>query len=266
MSKPSVLVLTGYGINCEEETAYAFELAGGAPEIMHINDLIENKQKLQKYQILMFPGGFSFGDDTGSGKAFAAKIKTNLFEEFNRFIENDVLVLGICNGFQVMTNLGLVPNDKGFGTVTAALDYNANNRYECRWVNLKVNSNSLFFKDMDILRVPVAHGEGNFRIGGDDYKRLSENGQISAVYCLENGEIANGQFPANPNGSMYDVAAVSDKTGRFMGMMPHPERNIFFTQRDDWTVLKQKMIRDGENIPEYSEGLKIFQNAVSYFN
>lgn len=265
MAKPSVLVLTGYGINCEEETAHAFELSGAKADIIHINDLIENKNKLFNYEILSFPGGFSYGDDTGSGKALAAKIKTSLLDEFKTFTEKDILILGICNGFQVMTNLGIVPGNSDFGTPEVALDHNANNRYECRWVYLKVNSNNLYFKGMDVIKVPVAHGEGNFITSNDVYKKLEDAGQIAAVYSDEDGQSANGQFPLNPNGSMHDVAAITNSDGRFLGMMPHPERNIYFTQRDDWTMLKDEYLREGKNIPEFSDGLKIFQNAVGYF-
>ncbi len=267
MAKPSVLVLTGYGINCDEETKYAFELSGGEAKIIHINDIIEKPDLLNTFQIFSFPGGFSYGDDTGSGKALASRIKNNLKDEFMAFMQKDVLILGICNGFQVMVNLGIVPGISGFGKADVSLEHNIQNRYECRWIDLKVTveSNCVFTKGMERLHVPVAHGEGNFYIAADLLTTLKENNQIAFQYIKPDGSKANGEFPFNPNGAVSDIAAISDKTGRFMGIMPHPERNILFTQRDDWTLEKERLLRAGIELPEFSEGLQIFKNAVEYF-
>ncbi|MBN1501494.1 MAG: phosphoribosylformylglycinamidine synthase I [Spirochaetes bacterium] len=264
MSKPGVIILTGYGINCEEETAHVFSEAGAAVRIWHINDLIENKNILKENQIFVFPGGFSYGDDTGSGKALATKIINNLSEEFMSFMKRDVLIMGICNGFQVMTNLGIVPGYGDFGHSEVALDHNSKNRYECRWVHLKLN-NKIYFKDMDVIKVPVAHGEGNFYADEKVINKLIENDQIAAYYCDENGKMANGVFPLNPNGALRDIASITDRTGRFIGMMPHPERNFLFSQRDDYAYQKEVILRKGGTLPEFSEGMKIFRNAVNYF-
>jgi phosphoribosylformylglycinamidine synthase subunit PurQ / glutaminase len=267
MAKPKVLVLTGYGINCDEETRFAFETAGADASIVHINDIINNKSSLSEYQIFVFPGGFSYGDDTGSGKALANRIKNNLIDEMLMFIERDTLMLGICNGFQVMVNLGIVPAlSSRAGKVEVSLERNITSRYECRWVDLKIEagSPSVFINGMKSLHVPVAHGEGNFYAPQEILKKIEDDKLVVMRYAMD-GNIAGGEFPYNPNGSMNDIAAICDKSGRLMGMMPHPERNIFFTQRDDWTYLKERIKREGGVIPEEGEGLAIFRNAVKYF-
>src|SRR6185295_14469750 len=153
MGKPSVIVLAGYGLNCEDETARAFELAGAKADIVHINDLIDGTKKLKNYKIMAIPGGFSFGDDTGSGKAYANKLKNHLSAQLKEFVEKDKLVIGICNGFQVLTNSGLLPG---------ALVFNSNARYTDRWVDLKIESETPWLAGIKTLSVPIAHGEGRF--------------------------------------------------------------------------------------------------------
>jgi phosphoribosylformylglycinamidine synthase subunit PurQ / glutaminase len=268
MAKPEVIVLTGFGINCEEETAFAFETAGASAKIVHINDLIENSRLLDECRILVFPGGFSYGDDTGSGKALANRIKHNLFDEIKKFIERDTLTLGICNGFQVLVNLGLLPLLDGFnGTAQAALEYNRTFRYQCRWINIMIekNSPSIFTKDIERMHVPVAHGEGNFYAPDDIIDRIESGGLVTMRYIRADGSKADSEFPFNPNGSINDIASLCSPDGRILGMMPHPERGMFFTQRDDWTYLKEKYIRDGKKVPVYSDGMALFNNAVKYF-
>jgi phosphoribosylformylglycinamidine synthase len=267
MAQPKVLILTGYGINCEEETQFAFQKAGAEANIVHVNDIIANPALLHKYQILSFPGGFSYGDDTGSGKALANKIRNNLKDEFAAFAERDVLMLGICNGFQVMVNLGIVPGYSEWGLADVALEHNMKNRYECRWVDLEVNpaSPSIFTKGISSLRVPVAHGEGNFYASDAILDKLENNNQVVLRYVTPDGSLAGREFPYNPNGALHDIAAICDESGKRMGMMPHPERNILFTQRDDWTEVKEKLCREGKASPEVSDGLLIFKNAVQYF-
>jgi phosphoribosylformylglycinamidine synthase subunit PurQ / glutaminase len=267
MSKPKALVLTGYGINCEEETRYTFESAGAHASIIHINDLIESPSLLDDCRIFAFPGGFSYGDDTGSGKAMANRIRNNLHDEFAAFLARDVLVIGICNGFQVLANLGIVPGYSSFGNADISLERNVSDRYQCRWVNLSVNKNSkcVFTRGMTSLRVPVAHGEGNFYAAADVLKKIETNNQLVFQYANDDGTPAQGVFPVNPNGALHDIAGICDTTGRIMGLMPHPERNILFTQRDDWTLEREHLLRAGQTIPDGSEGMKIFTNAVEYF-
>lgn len=267
MTKPRALVLTGYGINCDEETAFAFEKAGAVSKILHINDIIASPAALNDYQIFVFPGGFSYGDDAGSGKALANKIKNNLINEFRAFIERDTLMLGICNGFQVMVNLGIVPAlDSMLAGSEVSLEYNRTFRYECRWVNVKIEkSPSVFTRGLKILHIPVAHGEGNFFAAPDTLGRIEKESLAAMRYSMPDGSPANGEFPFNPNGSMNDIASVCDRSGRIMGMMPHPERAIFFTQRDDWTYLREKAKREKKKVPEDGDGMAVFRNAVEYF-
>lgn len=268
MAKPYALILTGYGINCDEETKFAFELAGANASIIHINDIIENKSVLNNYQIFAFPGGFSYGDDTGSGKALANKIKNNLLYEILTFIERDTLMLGICNGFQVMVNLGIVPAlTAPIGIVEVSLEHNATFRFQCRWIDLKINPNShcVFTKGIEALHIPIAHGEGNFIAPQHIIDALITNNQIVMQYIKPDKSLAQGQFPFNPNGSMLDIAAISDRTGRIMGLMPHPERHIYFLQGDNWTYLREEYKRNNKVVPEFGEGLQIFRNAIQYF-
>ncbi len=260
------IVLTGYGINCEEETAFAFRKAGAQAEIVHVNDLIAKPKKLADAQIFAFPGGFSYGDDTGSGNALANKIRNNIWDGIVEFIEAQKLILGICNGFQVITNLGILPGvENRQAQRKVALSHNNTARYECRWVSLKAFSKKCAFtKGIDSIGMPVAHAEGKFTASEPVLKELNESNQVVFRYTKED-KLAKEEFPFNPNGSAEDIAGICDKSGRILGMMPHPERNIFFTQQPDWTMQKEKLKRQGKEIPEESAGLKIFKNAVEYF-
>ncbi len=266
MTKAKVIILSGYGLNCEEETIYAFNHYGIDGNIIHINDLIENPKALDEYQILAIPGGFSYGDDTGSGNAFAQKIKLAIWDELKSFIERDTLTIGICNGCQILVNLGLAPALNAYGERDVAVTYNASARYQCRWIDMKVKSNSPWLKDINSLHIPVAHGEGRFMMEDSTLKSLENNGQIAAQYINSNGSPANGEFPANPNGSIKDIAAITDKTGRVLAMMPHPERGMFTWQRDDYHELKDQAQRDGVELPEESGGIQVFKNATKYFS
>ncbi len=266
--KPRVLVLAGYGINCEEETAYAFNMQGASAEIVHVNDLIDRRRKLSDYQILAVPGGFAHGDDTGAGKAMANKIYNNLREELLEFVARDTLTLAICNGFQMITALGLVPAlDQKYGERQAALLANTNARYTCRWVHIKpVSQKCIFTQGIDTLYVPIAHGEGNFYMEEESLKELKKNDQIAFTYVREDGSPAEGEEPHNPNGSLLDIAGVCDPTGRIMGLMPHPERGMFFYNRPDFGLEKEKLLRAGKDLPKLNPCIKIFENAVKYFS
>ena len=253
ISKPKIIILSGYGLNCEEETKFAFESAGGSADIVHINDLIATPKMLQKYQIMAFPGGFAYGDDTGSGKAYANKFKNHLSKELQEFLSRDTLVIGICNGFQIITNLGILPG---------ALTYNKNGKYLDRWVDLEVKGASPWLKGIKKLSIPIAHGEGHYVIDAKKFKEMKRKKEIAFVYSK--GEICKFQnLEKNPNGSDYDIAGVLGYNGRVLGLMPHPERAMFSHQSPLWYKEKQ-------GAPSYAKasagkGLEIFKNAIKYF-
>ncbi|MFA6171345.1 MAG: phosphoribosylformylglycinamidine synthase subunit PurQ [Patescibacteria group bacterium] len=256
MIKPRVIILSGYGLNCEEETALGFKLAGSVVQIVHINDLAEGIKKLGNYEIMAIPGGFSYGDDTGSGKAYANKLNNNLKDEINEFVSKDKLAIGICNGFQILTQTGLVPG---------ALTVNDGARYLDRWVDLEITGESPWTRGIKKLSLPIAHGEGKYFAQKKVLSGLNKSLGLAARYIK--GEICQYQnLPANPNGSIMDIAAVSAYNGRVLGIMPHPERGMFFHHLPNWPLKKEKLIREGKPLPEYGPGFQIFKNAVRYFN
>jgi len=252
MKQPKVLVLSGYGLNCEEETAFAFKLAGAQADIIHLNDLISGQKSLKNYQIMAIPGGFSYGDDTGSGSAYANRIKNNLWEKINLFVQKDRLVIGICNGFQIMANLGLL------GPV--ALTHNDSARYTVRWVDLKVKNKTPWLKGIKTISLPIAHGEGKFFA-----RHLEKNDLIALQYTK--GEMCQYQnLEPNPNGSLKDIAGITDGTGRLFGLIPHPERAIFSHHLPNWPLIKEQYKRVGKELPKFGPGLQIFKNGVNYFS
>ena len=259
-----VLILSGYGINCEEESKFAFEQVGAKADIIHVNDLISRKKKMDDYRILVFPGGFSYGDDTGSGNAFANRLRNHLWKEVEQFASNDNLAIGICNGFQIMVNLGLLPAISRYGKREVALMHNDSARYLDRWVDLEFSGNSPWTKNIGTIPVPIAHGEGKFFAENHVLGQIREDNMVAARYVK--GEICNYQnLEANPNGSIGDIAGITDKSGRLIGMMPHPERAISFTNLPNWPLLKEKCKREGKKIPNEGPGMKIFRNALEYF-
>lgn len=262
-----VLVISGYGLNCEEETLFAFQRCGFEGVIRHINDLIENPEELETVQTLAIPGGFSYGDDTGSGNAMAMKMRLALGDHLKRFVERDTLTIGICNGCQILVNLGLVPAiDNQYGERSVALSHNASARYQCRWIDVKIQtSNSPWLQNIDRMHIPVAHGEGRFTMADETLKVLQNNNQIAFRYIQPDGKNADGTFPFNPNGALDDIAGITDPSGRVLAMMPHPERGMFTWQRDDFHRLKEQAARAGRTLEEETDGLSIFRNAASYF-
>ena len=267
---PKVIILSGYGINCEKETKEAFELAGASADIVHVNDLIAGKKKLSDYHIFSVPGGFSYGDDTGSGNALANKIRLNLQDELFDFVDKGKLVIGICNGFQVLVNLGLLPGFKGdMGSRRVALTHNTSARYECRWVHIRVNSaKCVFTKGLDMLHLPVAHGEGNLFAEQEILDALNKDDQVVFRYTDSRGNPVFGRFPENPNGSLQDIAGMCDSTGRVLGMMPHPERAIYSSNYPDYFRQKELLRRSGDEgkaMPKVNPlAFAIFENAISY--
>ncbi len=268
MTDVRTLVLTGYGLNCDHETAYVFELAGSVAHRVHINSLIDGAVKLEDFQILVFVGGFSWGDDHGAGVIQAVRMKMHLGERMIRFIENGNLVLGICNGFQTLVNLGLLPGlDHDYQKRSAALTFNDCGNFRDQWVSLKVNGSSpcVFTRNMDFLELPVRHGEGKFVSDQNTLHRLVENNQRVLQYATPEGYPADGKFPVNPNGSILDIAGICDPTGRVFGLMPHPEAYHHPTNHPNWTRMKEQAKRKGEKFePGISPGLRMFQNGVEY--
>lgn len=256
------LILSGYGLNSEEETKYGFDYNGINAKIIHINDLIDNPNLLNDYQILAVPGGFSYGDDTGSGNAFAQKMKLSLQDTLQEFTQRDTLTIGICNGCQILSNLGLVNGVRDF-----AVTYNANSRYQCRWVNLAANTNntSPWLINTTEMYIPVAHGEGRFMMSEEKLTEMKANNQIAFTYTNSDGTPAKGKFPENPNGSIDDIAAVTSADGKVLAIMPHPERGMFSSQRNDYDSLKDAAAREGKTLSKTNNGMKIFENAANYF-
>ena len=239
MATPRAIILTGYGINCDWETAYAFQKAGAQARRVHINDLIDGHDRLDRYQILAFPGGFSYGDDISSGKVLANRVKTHLAGPLAQFINNGGLIIGICNGFQVMVKCGLLGSPEGaVFHQTATLTYNDSNRYEDRWVYLQPEGDRcVFTRNITRLYLPIAHGEGKFFADPETLEGLEKSGCVALRYTDEAGRPAGRRFPLNPNGSLNDIAGICDPSGRLFGLMPHPERYMFFTQHPYWTRL-----------------------------
>ncbi|TWI77420.1 phosphoribosylformylglycinamidine synthase subunit I [Desulfobotulus alkaliphilus] len=260
-----VLVLTGYGLNCDMETAHAFKMAGAAPERVHINSLITGDVRLEDYQILVFGGGFSWGDDHGAGVVQAVRIMTGLGDRIRHFIAEGNLVMGICNGFQTLVNTGLLPGfDGDYTRREVALLHNDCGNFRDQWVDLSVNQESpcVFTKGMDFLPLPVRHGEGKFYAAPEVIHRLEVSGQVVLRYAGRDGSPAQGAFPLNPNGAVNDIAGICDPTGRVFGLMPHPEAFTHFTHHPDWTRLKAEgRILQEKDLP----GLNIFRNAVAFF-
>jgi phosphoribosylformylglycinamidine synthase I len=254
---PKVLVLTGYGINCDMELAHAFRLAGADAERVHLTDLISGTAKLSDFHILALPGGFSFGDDIASGKVLANMIKYNLGEQIQEFIDAGNLIIGICNGFQAMVKMGLLPAfDGDYAAQEVTLTFNDSGRFEDRWVHLKANKSSkcVFTKGIESIYLPVRHGEGKFVAKTPEVlARLKKGNQIVFQYVNMEGKLAG--YPFNPNGSVDNIAGICDETGRVFGMMPHPEAFTHRTNHPRWTR---------EELPEEGAGVAIFRNAVEY--
>ncbi len=251
-----VCILFAAGINCDEETAYAFEVAGATSEKVHINQLKSTPLLLREYQIFVIPGGFSYGDYIASGRVLANELKHNLAAEIDRFLNAGKLILGICNGFQVLVKAGLLPAfEKPFEPQTVTLDTNDSCRYEDRWVYLKVESTrSPFTCNLpEIIYLPVAHSEGKFIVNSlATLNRLKNNNQILLRYVTRDGREA--KYPGNPNGSIAGIAGICDPSGRIFGLMPHPERFIIKEHHPRWQQ---------ENLTQ-PDGIAIFKNAVKY--
>lgn len=254
------------GTNCDVETKRAFEDLGVKASIYHLNRLIRNRGLLLEHQILVFPGGFSYGDYVRAGAILAKMIIAKLGAEIRAFVDEGKPILGICNGFQVLVEAGLLPGLGGISEYPeAALATNVPAGYRCMWVYLKhENRGKCAFTGLiptgGIVRMPVAHAEGRFLLPAEERKRmleaLMEKDQIVFRYCYESGDPAEGRFPANPNGSFYDIAGICNADGTIFGLMPHPERAYYGWQLPDWTRIGKP--------PKYGDGRLIFESIVRY--
>ncbi len=253
-TKPKAIVIRAAGTNCNNETALAFSLAGAEVEQAHINQLIKGEKSLSGFQILAIPGGFSYGDDLGSGKVFANQLSINLSQPLKEFIESGKLVLGICNGFQAIIKMGLLPALNGLYLQDATLTINDSGKFEDRWVWMKAENESLFTKGIGKIFLPVNHGEGKFVASDETLGQMQKAKLIKLRYVDEKGG-ETGKYPFNPNGSMQAIAAISNKQGNVFGMMPHPEKFVSRQTHPRWKR---------EDLPEEGDGLKIFRNMVEY--
>src|SRR5262245_56691296 len=248
---PRVLVLRAPGSNCDGETAFAFERAGAAADIVHLNRWLESPQLAGDYQVLCIPGGFSYGDDVAAGRIFANQLRHHLGDSLAKFRDAGKLILGVCNGFQVLIKSGLLDSDDRAGQ-GATLTWNAGGRFLDRWVDLVTRGDRcVFLAEIERLDLPMAHAEGQFRARDEaTLDRLDQGGQLVLRYDTADGR------SGNPNGAQRDVAGICDASGRVFGLMPHPERFIDATQHPQWT-----------RRPRQTEGagLAVFRNAVRYF-
>jgi phosphoribosylformylglycinamidine synthase I len=254
MAQPRILILRAPGTNCDAETAHAFELAGGAAEVLHINRLLDSPRAALQYQVLCIPGGFSYGDDVAAGRILGNQIRHHFADAMREFREAGKLILGICNGFQVLIKSGLLDVDDAAGP-SASLTWNDSGKFMDRWVGLRnVGQRCVFLQGVSDLVLRITCAEGKFVTrDAKSLAQLEQNGQLVLRYANTGGM----QVPFNPNGSMADVAGICDLSGRVFGLMPHPESYIDFTQHPQWTRLEER----GEG-----QGLAVFRNAVRYFN
>ena len=261
--KVKVIVLRTAGTNCDAETAFAFQSFGAAVDLVHINMLFDGKAFLKNYHILAIPGGFTYGDDIESGRILANELSRKLGPDLCQFIGEKKLMIGICNGFQVLVKSGILPGPLDAGETKAhdssqkaTLFNNDSGKFEDRWTHLKVAGDSPWTQGLgEKVFFPVAHAEGKFVPRNARVLDLLEsNGQVAFRYCGPHG--GKPEYPHNPNGSIGDIAGITDRTGRILGLMPHPERHLLFTQHPFWT----RLINNGR----YGQGAKIFENGVNY--
>jgi phosphoribosylformylglycinamidine synthase subunit PurQ / glutaminase len=257
MKAPKVLILRTAGTNCDGETAAAFKMAGGDPEQVHVSELRGGKVRLMDYAILAIPGGFSYGDDIGAGRILANELRRHM-SEIRGFVRTGRPVIGICNGFQVLVKAGILPQTPSSEQV-ASLTFNESNKFEARWVRLRINlqSQSLFTKGLpEMIELPVAHGEGKFVVKSPKVlETLKKTRAILMQYVNEEGKFAG--YPFNPNGSLFNIAAITNPDGNCLGMMPHPERFVTRWQHPNWT--RQTFCKEGV-------GLEMFRNAIRHVN
>lgn len=264
------LVVTGFGINCEEEMAAAYRLAGAEATILHLNELFQERDSIHNYDILNFPGGFSFGDDIGSAKVLANKFKFKkmsggkyFIDDIRLFLENGKYILGVCNGFQALVKMGLLPNTRGDFEQEVTLTHNDSGKFEDRWVRcLIAPQNPTPFLDdpeMHYIDLPVRHGEGKLLIPDEKVKTAILQKQLNVLTYADDKNCPSSRYPDNPNGSDLNCAGLCDPSGHIFGLMPHPEAYLSFYNHPDWPARKRKYPDHSED----GEGLSLFRNIVA---
>jgi phosphoribosylformylglycinamidine synthase I len=252
MSKVNTLILRAPGTNCDLEASFAFERAGAQVDLVHVDELICHKKSLFNYQIMVLPGGFTYGDDISAGKILANELRLKLGDEIQKFVNDGRLIMGICNGFQALVKAGMLPESRGGKSQSLTLAGNDSGRFECRWIYLRANKTSpcIFTRGIDLMYLPVAHGEGKVVIEPERLEELN----VALYYADETGDI-QASYPNNPNGSVNNIAGICDATGRIFALMPHPERFIRWTQHPRWTREPRR---------DYGDGFRVFLNAVEW--
>jgi phosphoribosylformylglycinamidine synthase len=269
MKTVKALIITGFGINCEEEMAAAYRLTGAEATIVHLNDILIKGVSIHDFDLLNFPGGFSFGDDITSGKVLTNKILykklpsgTSLLEEIKQFLEHKKYILGVCNGFQVLVKMGLLPNVFGNLDQEVTLTKNDSGKFEDRWCCCKVtpDTHTPFLREIDIIHLPVRHGEGKLIIKGASLRQQILDNRLN---CLSYADVTGkptDTYPYNPNGAELNCAGLTDKTGQILGIMPHPEAYLSLYNHPNWGQLK----RQNPAISDDGAGLQVFKNIVEH--
>lgn len=260
MKTPRSLVLRAAGTNCEAETLHALELSGSRGEILHLSRLLAEPQRLDEVELIVLAGGFSYGDDVAAGRVWGLELRHNLARDLTAFVDRGGLVLGVCNGFQVLVDTGLLCERDDDGRTLKrdfALTGNESNHYECRWVTLRSEECACpWLVPGEVWPTPVAHAEGRFCVADEaTLARLEANGQIAIRYVHPDGSAADGAYPANPNGAISDIAGICDPTGRVLGLMPHPERNLTPWNHPRWTRLGPRS--EGEGLGFYRRMVEV---------
>ena len=269
MKQVYALIITGFGINCEEEMAAAYSLAGAQARIVHLNDILVDGFSIHDFDIVNFPGGFSFGDDIASGRVLANKVKfkklpsgNTLLEEILRFLDQGKYIFGVCNGFQVLVKLGLLPNIGGTLEQEVTLTRNDSGKFEDRWCYCRVSSDAHtpFLQGIERVQLPVRHGEGKLIVKNDTLRQAIIDQKLNCLTYTDAQGNPTTAYPNNPNGAELNCAGLTDATGQILGIMPHPEAFLSLYNHPNWGQMR----RQHPEIPDQGDGLCLFKNIVNH--